>query len=71
MGDDGFEHVTYSDNLSGSVGLIDLAEPLVRMADILAQLNRSAHFKDHPGLHEFGEALNGLSHLYRIMIQPH
>jgi len=71
MGDDGFEHIAHSDNLPGSVALVDLAEPLVRIAEILTHLGRTAEFKDHPVMHEFDLALSRLSYLYRAMIQTH
>lgn len=71
MGEGGFEHVTASDNLSGSVVLLELAEPLVRIADILARLGQTAEYKDHPVLQDLDEALSRLSFLYRAMIQTH
>ena len=71
MGDDRSSYVHDFDGLSGSLALTDLAGPLAQMAYILTKLEYSATYKDHPGLHEFGEALSVLGLRYRAMLQIH
>ena len=69
MGEGRFEHVANSDDLSGFVNLTDLAGPLAQMADILAKLEHSIPYKDHPGVYTMGKILNLLSLSYIALVQ--
>jgi len=71
MGDDRLSYVHDFDDISGSGDLSDLAGPLAQLAGILVKLENSAAYKDHPGLHVFGEALTNLGLCYRAMLQIH
>jgi len=69
MGEDRFEHVPSSDDLSGEVALTDLAGPLAEISDILVKLEASGAHKDHPGVYSMSKILHLLHLTYIATVQ--